>query len=110
MNNRKCPNCQLVNWADAAQCERCGYPLTAENANASAYAAGDLAVQDVATAPESMPAAVPPDVSPVYAPPVYESSASPGANQGAPPLRMFASDFPSIWMCPSGKSKSSEPQ
>src|SRR5437868_5052408 len=77
MNNRKCPNCKLVNWADAAQCERCGYPLTEENAVSSAYAAGDLAVQDVAVAPESVPSALPPDVPAAHTPPVYE--AMPGA-------------------------------
>lgn len=44
-SNCKCPNCQLVNWADAAQCIRCGYPLSAEGVAAAAYAPSDLAVQ-----------------------------------------------------------------
>ena len=83
MNNRKCPNCKLVNWADAAQCERCGYPLTEENAHVSAYAAGDLAVQDVAVAPESVPIALPPDVPAAYAPPVYEPMSGAAAEVGS---------------------------
>src|SRR5205085_6114333 len=82
MNNRKCTNCKLVNWADAAQCERCGYPLTEENAHVSAYAAGDLAVQDVATAPESVPVALPTDVTSAYAPPVYEPMPGAAAEAG----------------------------
>ena len=83
MNNRKCPNCKLVNWADAAQCERCGFPLTEENAQVSAYAAGDLAVQDVARAPESVPVAWPMDVPPTYAPPVYETVPGAAVEVGA---------------------------
>jgi hypothetical protein len=43
--NRKCPNCQLVNWAEAAQCERCGYPLSEEGVASAAYAPSDLAMQ-----------------------------------------------------------------
>ncbi|HEX8070105.1 MAG TPA: hypothetical protein VF546_09155 [Pyrinomonadaceae bacterium] len=45
MQNRKCPNCQLVNWATAQQCARCAYPLTEEHAAADTYAPGDLAAQ-----------------------------------------------------------------
>src|SRR5919199_184823 len=45
MNNRKCPNCRLVNWADAARCERCGHTLTDEHNVAHAYAPGDLGAQ-----------------------------------------------------------------
>ncbi|HEX8180086.1 MAG TPA: hypothetical protein VF525_11130 [Pyrinomonadaceae bacterium] len=45
MDNRKCPNCHLVNWADAPQCARCGYPLTEAGATTAAYTASDLAVQ-----------------------------------------------------------------
>src|SRR3954470_23447469 len=39
-----------------------------------------------------------------------KSSARPGANHGAPPRRMLRSLLPSIWMWPSGYSKSSAPQ
>src|SRR5437588_786131 len=45
MNNRKCPNCQLINRGDAAQCERCGSPLTDEHNMSDAYAPGDLGAQ-----------------------------------------------------------------
>ena len=45
MNNRKCPNCNLINLGAAAQCERCGYPLTDEHAAAGAYTPGDLGAQ-----------------------------------------------------------------
>ncbi|MFL6211979.1 MAG: hypothetical protein ACJ74W_24240 [Pyrinomonadaceae bacterium] len=49
MSNRKCPNCQLVNWGDAEQCKRCAYPLTAEHATDGAYAPGDLGAQQGAS-------------------------------------------------------------
>jgi hypothetical protein len=49
MSNRKCPNCQLVNWGDAEQCKRCAYPLTAEHAIDDAYAPGDLGAQQSAS-------------------------------------------------------------
>ncbi len=43
MSSCKCPNCQLVNWSDAAQCVRCAYPLTEMSTAAGAYTPGDLA-------------------------------------------------------------------
>jgi hypothetical protein len=50
MSNRKCPNCQLVNWGDAEQCQRCAYPLTDEHAtDDGAYAPGDLGAQQGAS-------------------------------------------------------------
>jgi hypothetical protein len=48
MNSRKCPNCQLVNWADATQCARCAQPLTDAHATHGAYAPGDLSTQPAA--------------------------------------------------------------
>jgi hypothetical protein len=82
MNNRKCPNCQLVNWADAAQCKRCGFPLTEENAVSSSYAVGDLAMQDVAAAPESVPVALPADAPLAFAP-IYEPMPGAAAEVGS---------------------------
>src|SRR2546423_6388275 len=59
MNNRKCPNCQLVNWAEAEQCKRCGYPLTDEHNVADAYTPGDYGAQAGATSAPYAPGEAP---------------------------------------------------
>lgn len=41
-SSRKCPQCELVNWSDVAQCARCAYPLTADGTREGAYTPGDL--------------------------------------------------------------------
>ncbi len=56
MSSRKCPNCQLVNWNDVAQCARCAFPLTEDGAATGAYAPGDLASQAASGAQQRGPA------------------------------------------------------
>ncbi len=53
MSSRKCPNCQLVNWSDAAQCARCEYPLTEMSTAAGAYTPGDLAAAQQSSGAQS---------------------------------------------------------
>jgi hypothetical protein len=97
MNNRKCPNCQLVNWTTATACARCGYPLTEEADAAAAYTTGDLAAQATPTATlAAEPGALPNEIAPAYAPSyeqAYESQ--PGAtnevNYLVPPFNEIGS-------------------
>lgn len=76
MNNRKCPHCQLVNWATADACARCGYPLTA--AGHTDYTPSDLAAPANPTAPRT-PFNAPTEAAAPYAP-SYEQTyeAQPG--------------------------------